>query len=160
MVRPIADFHKNLDPTTRQYALLIEQFYDQGYDWEKAMHLARQEIWPGWFSIVDSLDEPQQPKEEIKITTEPTAVKNAKAANDQLVCNFCGKKKLDVDRLIAGPGVHICNECIALCNEILEEDHPGVARRVQAEIVWAHDHKSTCVSISALRWALGNRQGE
>jgi len=159
MTRQAPEFHRNLDSTTSQYALLIEKFYDQGYDWLEANDLARQEMWPGWFSIVDNLDEPpEKPKEEIKITTETTAEKNAKKANDQLVCNFCGKKKFEVERLISGPGVWICNECVVLCNEILEEDHPGVAKRVQAEIVWAQDHQATCVSVSALRWALANRE--
>jgi ATP-dependent Clp protease ATP-binding subunit ClpX len=39
-----------------------------------------------------------------------------------LVCNFCGKSQEEVLKLIAGPGVYICNECIELCNEILRED--------------------------------------
>lgn len=37
-------------------------------------------------------------------------------------CSFCGKNQNQVDRIIAGPGVYICSECIDLCNEILEED--------------------------------------
>ena len=37
-------------------------------------------------------------------------------------CSFCGKDSDAVERLIAGPGVYICNECIALCNSILEEE--------------------------------------
>jgi len=37
-------------------------------------------------------------------------------------CSFCGKAKSEVDRLIAGPGVYICNECVGLCNEIIEEE--------------------------------------
>ncbi|MFI3169198.1 MAG: ATP-dependent Clp protease ATP-binding subunit ClpX [Faecalibacterium sp.] len=38
-----------------------------------------------------------------------------------LVCNFCGKHQDDVDRMIIGPGVNICSECIALCNSLVEE---------------------------------------
>jgi ATP-dependent Clp protease ATP-binding subunit ClpX len=38
------------------------------------------------------------------------------------VCTFCGKSRHQVNRLIAGPGVHICNECVALCDEILGEE--------------------------------------
>jgi len=34
-------------------------------------------------------------------------------------CSFCGKDKSDVDRLIAGPGVFICNECVGLCEQLL-----------------------------------------
>ena len=37
-------------------------------------------------------------------------------------CSFCGKAQEDVHRIIAGPGVNICNECIELCREIIEED--------------------------------------
>lgn len=37
-------------------------------------------------------------------------------------CSFCGKAQSDVEKLIAGPGVFICDECIGLCNEIFEEE--------------------------------------
>ncbi|MGB3985675.1 MAG: ATP-dependent Clp protease ATP-binding subunit ClpX, partial [Limnochordia bacterium] len=40
----------------------------------------------------------------------------------QLKCSFCGKQQEQVKRLIAGPGVYICDECIELCNEIIEEE--------------------------------------
>ena len=39
-----------------------------------------------------------------------------------LKCNFCGKSQKQVKKLIAGPGVYICDECIELCNEIIEEE--------------------------------------
>nr|WP_272902313.1 ATP-dependent Clp protease ATP-binding subunit ClpX [Brevibacterium daeguense] len=39
-----------------------------------------------------------------------------------LKCNFCGKSQKQVRKLIAGPGVYICDECIGLCNEIIEEE--------------------------------------
>jgi ATP-dependent Clp protease ATP-binding subunit ClpX len=41
---------------------------------------------------------------------------------DLLKCNFCGKSQKQVKRLIAGPAVYICDECIDLCNEIIEEE--------------------------------------
>ncbi|HJA61157.1 ATP-dependent Clp protease ATP-binding subunit ClpX [Brevibacterium sp. SMBL_HHYL_HB1] len=41
---------------------------------------------------------------------------------DLLKCNFCGKSQKQVRKLIAGPGVYICDECIGLCNEIIEEE--------------------------------------
>ncbi|MEB2596643.1 ATP-dependent Clp protease ATP-binding subunit ClpX [Corynebacterium amycolatum] len=41
---------------------------------------------------------------------------------DLLKCSFCGKSQKQVKKLIAGPGVYICNECIELCNEIIEEE--------------------------------------
>ena len=40
----------------------------------------------------------------------------------QLKCSFCGKAQEQVKKLIAGPGVYICDECIELCNEIIEEE--------------------------------------
>ena len=41
---------------------------------------------------------------------------------DQVICSFCGKKQDEVKKLIAGPNVFICDECIELCNEIVLED--------------------------------------
>src|SRR5213082_727709 len=41
---------------------------------------------------------------------------------DLLKCSFCGKSQKQVKKLIAGPGVYICEECIDLCNEIIEEE--------------------------------------
>ncbi|REF35298.1 ATP-dependent Clp protease ATP-binding subunit ClpX [Thermasporomyces composti] len=41
---------------------------------------------------------------------------------DLLKCSFCGKSQKQVKKLIAGPGVYICDECIELCNEIIEEE--------------------------------------
>jgi ATP-dependent Clp protease ATP-binding subunit ClpX len=41
---------------------------------------------------------------------------------DLLKCSFCGKSQKQVKKLIAGPGVYICDECIELCNEIMEEE--------------------------------------
>lgn len=49
----------------------------------------------------------------------------------QLKCSFCGKNQEQVRKLVAGPGVYICDECIELCNEIIEEeigDEPELGR--------------------------------
>ncbi|GAA3280603.1 ATP-dependent Clp protease ATP-binding subunit ClpX [Paenarthrobacter aurescens] len=43
-------------------------------------------------------------------------------STDLLKCSFCGKSQKQVRKLIAGPGVYICDECIELCNEIIEEE--------------------------------------
>ncbi|MFW6252156.1 MAG: ClpX C4-type zinc finger protein, partial [Halanaerobium sp.] len=40
----------------------------------------------------------------------------------ELKCSFCGKSQDQVKKLVAGPGVYICDECIELCNEIVEEE--------------------------------------
>ena len=41
---------------------------------------------------------------------------------EDLICSFCGKTQEEVKKLIAGPNVYICNECIELCNEILKDE--------------------------------------
>jgi ATP-dependent Clp protease ATP-binding subunit ClpX len=46
----------------------------------------------------------------------------ASEGNEQLLCSFCGKSQRQVKKLIAGPGVYICDECIDLCNEIIDEE--------------------------------------
>jgi ATP-dependent Clp protease ATP-binding subunit ClpX len=44
--------------------------------------------------------------------------------DDNLLCSFCGKTQDEVKKLIAGPSVYICDECIELCNEIIIEEYP------------------------------------
>jgi len=44
-------------------------------------------------------------------------------SNDDLLCSFCGKSQDEVKKLIAGPSVYICDECIQLCNEIIDEEY-------------------------------------
>ena len=46
-----------------------------------------------------------------------------------LRCSFCGKTQDKVDKLIAGTGVCICNECVQLCNSVLEEEGLSSRRR-------------------------------
>lgn len=43
---------------------------------------------------------------------------------DHMKCNFCGKKRSMVRKLVAGPGVFICDECVKLCTEIIDEEFP------------------------------------
>ena len=54
--------------------------------------------------------------------------------SDLLKCNFCGKSQKQVIKLIAGPSVYICNECIELCNEIIEEELGAAAAKSVEEI--------------------------
>ena len=42
--------------------------------------------------------------------------------SNKIKCSFCGKEQEQVRRIVAGPGVCICDECIELCQEIIEED--------------------------------------
>jgi ATP-dependent Clp protease ATP-binding subunit ClpX len=48
---------------------------------------------------------------------------NDKGKGNDLVCSFCGKNQEEVKKLIAGPSVYICDECIGLCNEIIAEEY-------------------------------------
>lgn len=43
-------------------------------------------------------------------------------------CSFCGKGRHQVERLVAGPGVFICDKCVRLCVEIIEEHDPRPCR--------------------------------
>ncbi|MEY4618473.1 MAG: hypothetical protein RL101_659 [Actinomycetota bacterium] len=52
-------------------------------------------------------------------------------SSDLLKCSFCGKSQKQVRKLIAGPGVYICDECIELCNEIIEEELGSVVKQVE-----------------------------
>ena len=61
--------------------------------------------------------------------------------SEQLLCSFCGKSQRQVKKLIAGPGVYICDECIDLCNEIIDEEFaaagvsgPGESAQAQADL--------------------------
>jgi ATP-dependent Clp protease ATP-binding subunit ClpX len=51
-----------------------------------------------------------------------------------LQCSFCGKSQNEVKKLIAGPGVYICNECIDICNEIINDDDQAVPTGVNAPL--------------------------
>ena len=52
---------------------------------------------------------------------------------DLLKCSFCGKSQKQVQQLIAGPGVYICDECVELCNEIIEERLAEAGEEVASE---------------------------
>ncbi|MEP6944912.1 MAG: ATP-dependent Clp protease ATP-binding subunit ClpX [Acidobacteriota bacterium] len=51
-----------------------------------------------------------------------------------LTCSFCGKSQNDVRKLIAGPGVYICNECIGICNEIINDDEQTASTAVRTSL--------------------------
>ncbi|MGD9798398.1 MAG: ATP-dependent Clp protease ATP-binding subunit ClpX [Acidimicrobiia bacterium] len=80
---------------------------------------------------------------------------------DLLKCSFCGKSQKQVKKLIAGPGVYICDECIDLCNEILEEEFSETAelqfdelpkpREIHAfldEYIIGQDHAKQILSVA------------
>ncbi len=55
----------------------------------------------------------------------------AREGGDLLKCSFCGQSQKQVLKLIAGPGVYICNECIDLCNEIIDEETSSEGHRIE-----------------------------
>ncbi|MDY6905490.1 MAG: ATP-dependent Clp protease ATP-binding subunit ClpX [Thermodesulfobacteriota bacterium] len=54
---------------------------------------------------------------------------------DKLICSFCGKTQREVKKLIAGPAVYICDECINLCSEIIEEEYEREAEGTKELLV-------------------------
>lgn len=56
-----------------------------------------------------------------------------KTEDTRLKCSFCGKSQEQVKKLIAGPGVYICDECVDLCNEILDEELFDSSSQAQAQ---------------------------
>jgi ATP-dependent Clp protease ATP-binding subunit ClpX len=59
-----------------------------------------------------------------------------------LACSFCGKSQNDVRKLIAGPGVYICNECIDICNEIINDDEQTTSTTSRAALPKPQEIKS------------------
>ncbi|WP_336205090.1 ClpX C4-type zinc finger protein [Nonomuraea sp. LPB2021202275-12-8] len=61
----------------------------------------------------------------------------APSPTDQKIhCSFCAKPETDVERVIAGAGVHICNECVHLCVTILDSTAESTGSAAAAEIPW------------------------
>ena len=63
----------------------------------------------------------------------------------EVVCSFCGKGRDRVRTLIAGPDVHICDECVELCGDILDKEHgpPSVGRNTASKPVM-FDQAANC----------------
>lgn len=72
--------------------------------------------------------------------------------DSHLKCSFCGKSQEQVRKLIAGPGVYICDECVDLCNEILDEElfdsGTAIAQPVPRRDAPAADHPRTAPALS------------
>ncbi|MBU1547821.1 MAG: ATP-dependent Clp protease ATP-binding subunit ClpX, partial [Proteobacteria bacterium] len=61
----------------------------------------------------------------------------------EVTCSFCGKSQDEVKKLIAGPTVYICNECIDLCNEIVSEDRQqALESQLEASTLKPYDIKA------------------
>ena len=59
-----------------------------------------------------------------------------------LSCSFCGKSQREVRKLIAGPTVYICDECIKLCNDIIAEEHDREEGKPQVSLPTPTEIKS------------------
>ena len=68
--------------------------------------------------------------------------------SDLLKCSFCGKSQKQVKKLIAGPGVYICNECIDVCANILEKELGGARAKGKSAAV---QRAKPLVRLSCLR---------
>ena len=60
---------------------------------------------------------------------------NKEDSSENLFCSFCGKNQKDVTKLIAGPAVYICDECIQLCSEIIEEENEQEATVLEQPLI-------------------------
>jgi hypothetical protein len=58
----------------------------------------------------------------IRIPTSNQREKRARMRLPGSCCSFCGKTEAEVERLITGPGVYICNECVEVCAELLAQE--------------------------------------
>lgn len=83
------------------------------------------------------------------------------------LCSFCGKSNEDVAKLIAGPGVYICDECVGLCDRILGNEplpdfkdwHEKTTDELLAEMVRVHgSHDSIDRAVAAIVQHLRDRQ--
>src|SRR5260364_333278 len=77
-------------------------------------------------------------------------------SGDLFKCSFCGKSQKQVKKLIAGPGVYICDECIELCNEIIEEEFSS-----SDEAGWVEDlprPRELCEFLDA--WVIGQEEAK
>ena len=59
---------------------------------------------------------------------------NKKNDKDSLYCSFCGKNQKEVKKLIAGPTVFVCDECVELCMDIIKEDNKNAKIKVKENI--------------------------
>jgi len=67
---------------------------------------------------------------------------NFRRPEELLCCSFCGKSQNDVRKLIAGPGVYVCNECIDICNEIIHDDERTETSTVRTNLPKPQDIKN------------------
>ncbi|MGC8731133.1 MAG: ClpX C4-type zinc finger protein, partial [Halothiobacillaceae bacterium] len=71
------------------------------------------------------------------------AKKNDDRSRDTLYCSFCGKSQDEVRKLIAGPSVYICDECVELCNDILREELQESSEPSSRKLPTPHEIRAT-----------------
>ena len=69
--------------------------------------------------------------------------KNDDRSRDTLYCSFCGKSQDEVRKLIAGPSVYICDECVELCNDILREELQDTGESAHRKLPTPHEIRAT-----------------
>lgn len=72
-------------------------------------------------------------------------------------CSFCGKSQHEVTKLIAGPAVFICNECVSLCNEIIRSDEVKKLAAEAAEALIADIRRDTLERLADLKTLMERR---
>lgn len=85
--------------------------------------LAREYGFDSWAKLRSYL----KVREELKVAQSEVAkitrrLSGKQPTKDVLYCSFCAKTQHEVKKLIAGPGVYVCDECVVLCNEIMREE--------------------------------------
>src|SRR5881409_305086 len=75
---------------------------------------------------------------------------------EKLKCSFCGKSQEQVRKLVAGPGVYICDECIELCTEIIEEELYGES---EAPAAPRHTPKPREIYDTLCQYVIGQDRG-
>ena len=69
------------------------------------------------------------------------ATKKGSGKQSHLFCSFCGKSQEEVKKLVAGPSVYICDECIELCNDIIAEDQKESLTKKRDSVPAPHEIK-------------------
>ena len=81
---------------------------------------------------------------------------------EQVACSFCGKSQKQVKKLIAGPGTYICDECVALCAEIITDESDGELKTTdeQQAAAWSAMLKSKSAAVRATEESLAKMVGQ
>ncbi len=62
-------------------------------------------------------------KDELRLKILRTLGQDKESRKRKLKCSFCGKSATEVQHMLSGPSVYICNECVTKCNQILDDQH-------------------------------------